>query len=67
MIEDITGRPVKSRYIEENRAGDHICYYSDMRKMKLHFPTWQITRSLRDIFSEIAHSRERRLAHRTAQ
>src|SRR5262245_41303756 len=40
MIEEVTGRPMKWRYIEENRVGDHICYYSDLRKIKSHFPAW---------------------------
>ena len=29
----------------ENRIGDHICYYSDLRKMKTHYPDWGITKS----------------------
>ena len=33
-------RPSRSatRYVEENRIGDHICYYSDLRKMRAHYP-----------------------------
>ena len=38
MAEAVTGRPMKWRYVEENRIGDHICYYSDLRKMKAHYP-----------------------------
>lgn len=33
-------------YDEQNRKGDHICYYSDLRKMKAHYPGWDITISL---------------------
>jgi CDP-paratose 2-epimerase len=62
LVEEITGRPMKWRYLQEHRAGDHICYYSDLRKMKAHFPGWQITKSLRDIFREIANSWEQRIA-----
>ena len=25
-------------YVDQNRIGDHICYYSDLRKMKEHYP-----------------------------
>ena len=25
-------------YVEQNRAGDHICYYRDLRKMRAHYP-----------------------------
>jgi CDP-paratose 2-epimerase len=55
-VEGATGRPMNWRYIEENRIGDHICYYSDLRKMKSHYPAWGITKSLDDIFREIAQS-----------
>ena len=54
--EDITGRPMQWRYVDENRIGDHICYYSDLRKMKAHYPAWDITRPLPAIFQEIAGS-----------
>src|SRR3954452_16192291 len=62
-IEAITGKPMQSRYVEENRIGDHICYYSDLRKMQAHYPKWGITKSLDDIFGEIAESWLARLAH----
>ena len=56
MVEDLTGRPQRFTYVDENRIGDHICYYSDLRKMQQHFPQWKITRSLRDVFQEIVES-----------
>jgi CDP-paratose 2-epimerase len=40
-------------YVDQNRAGDHICYISDLSKMKAHYPSWDITKSLDDVFSEI--------------
>jgi CDP-paratose 2-epimerase len=43
MSERITARPMQWRYLEENRIGDHICYYSDLRKMKAHYPAWDIS------------------------
>jgi CDP-paratose 2-epimerase len=54
MIEGITGEEMRARYVDENRIGDHICYYSDLRKMKAHYPRWSVTRDLPHIFSEIA-------------
>jgi CDP-paratose 2-epimerase len=56
MIEQITGKPQKYVYVDENRIGDHICYYSDLRKMQLHFPGWLITKRLTNIFEESAES-----------
>ena len=61
IVEELTGRPQKYTYVDQNRAGDHICYYSDLRKMKAHFPGWQITRRLQDIFREIVDAWQARL------
>ena len=61
MTEQITGRAMNYRYVDENRIGDHICYYSDLRKMKAHYPAWDISKSLPRIFEEIAaHWMQRR-------
>jgi CDP-paratose 2-epimerase len=61
-IEGITGKPMRYRYSDENRIGDHICYISDLRKMTSHFPNWGITKDLQTTFEEIAESWEKRLA-----
>ena len=60
--ESVTGKPMRWRYVDENRIGDHICYYSDLRKMRSHYPAWDVTRQLDDIFEEIAGSWIARLA-----
>ncbi|MDP7039107.1 MAG: NAD-dependent epimerase/dehydratase family protein [Myxococcota bacterium] len=54
--EDVTGKAMNYTYSGQNREGDHICYYSDLRKMEAHYPKWGITKTLDDIFSEIADS-----------
>jgi CDP-paratose 2-epimerase len=51
------------RYVDQNRVGDHICYYSDLRKMKSHYPAWDITASLGAIFEEIGEAWMERLAN----
>jgi len=56
MVEQITGKGQRYAYVEQNRAGDHICYYSDLSKLKSHFPSWGITKSLKVILQEIADS-----------
>lgn len=66
LAEKVTGRPMRWRYVDENRIGDHICYYSDLRKMRAHYPGWGITRPLGAIFSEIAESWTERLKIATA-
>jgi CDP-paratose 2-epimerase len=53
MIEAITGKKVKTVYNETNRIGDHICYISDLAKMRAHFPGWDITIPLPTIIEQI--------------
>jgi CDP-paratose 2-epimerase len=61
MAADVTGKNMRWQYVDENRIGDHICYYSDLRKMQAHYPNWGITKTLPMIFEEIADSWARRL------
>lgn len=62
LVESFTGRKQRHRYLDEARVGDHICYYSDLRKMTSHYPGWQITRTLPDTIREIAETWQTRLA-----
>jgi CDP-paratose 2-epimerase len=52
-IENITGIRFEKTYRDEPRTGDHICYYTDLRKLKRFYPKWKITRSLDQIIAEI--------------
>jgi CDP-paratose 2-epimerase len=56
MVEEFTGKAQLYTYLDQNRIGDHICYYSDLRKMKAHYPGWGITRRLPDVIKEIVDS-----------
>lgn len=60
-VEAISGKPMVYEYIDQNRAGDHICYISDLSKMKLHYPNWSITKSLESTLEEIVESWLRRI------
>jgi CDP-paratose 2-epimerase len=40
-------------YVGQNRAGDHICYISDLSKMKSHYRGWNVSKSLDNILSSI--------------
>ena len=53
MCEAISGKRLKTRYMESNRIGDHIWWISDVSKFKGHFPAWDLTRSIADILEEI--------------
>jgi CDP-paratose 2-epimerase len=60
LAESFTGRKQVYTYLDQNRTGDHICYYSDLRKIKAHFPKWDITQSLGETVRQIADSWGRR-------
>jgi CDP-paratose 2-epimerase len=62
MVESVTGRPQVSTYVDEARRGDHICYYSDLRKMKAHFPDWHVTTSLTQTLREIVETWHARMS-----
>ena len=53
MLEHRLGREVRREYDAQNRTGDHICYISDLAKLKAHYPGWKITRSLDQIMDEV--------------
>ena len=49
----LSGRKMVYEYVDQNRAGDHICYISDLTKMRTHYPSWDISKTLDHIFEEI--------------
>jgi CDP-paratose 2-epimerase len=56
IAEEVSGRQMRYEYVAENRIGDHICYYSDLSRMKAHYPGWRVTRSVKDTIVEIHSS-----------
>ena len=62
IAEKYTGKAQMFAYDSENRIGDHICYYSDLRKMKTHYPKWGITKSLERTIEEIVEAWKERAA-----
>jgi CDP-paratose 2-epimerase len=60
--EALTGRPMRWVYDQQNRSGDHICYYSDLRKMRAHYPKWDISISLQDCLAGIVSAWRERMA-----
>ncbi|MBW1742223.1 MAG: NAD-dependent epimerase/dehydratase family protein [Deltaproteobacteria bacterium] len=61
MVESFTGKEQVYTYIDQNRIGDHICYYSDLRKMKRHYPTWVITKTLEETVEAIVNAWQDRI------
>jgi CDP-paratose 2-epimerase len=52
---------MRYEYVDKNREGDHICYISDLSKMRQHYPSWGVTRTLPLIFEEICVAWSKRL------
>ena len=52
-IESISGIKMKYKYSDISRIGDHICYYSNLDKIKNDFPKWEITKNLDKIFKDV--------------
>src|SRR5215203_2373953 len=61
LAEKWSGQPMQYRYVEQNRIGDHICYYSDLRKMRAHYPGWDITVSLEETIAQIVEAWQQKL------
>ena len=55
MIESLTGNKMVYDYEPKERIGDHICYYSDLTKIKKDYPNWEISKSLINIFEDVYH------------
>jgi len=55
-IETILGEKMTWSYDETNRTGDHICYISDLRKLKDHYPEWDVGIKLDDMIQEMVKS-----------
>ncbi len=53
----ILGRPVRSRYEETPRIGDHIWYVSSNAKFQSHYPGWKIRHTIDDILVSLCRAR----------
>jgi len=60
ICEAHSGVSQKHEYLEDNRIGDHICYYSDLTKIKSHYPTFFLRHSLSDTIKQIVEAHKRR-------
>lgn len=65
-VSDRTGIPMKHEYTDEHRSGDHICYYSDLSRIRADYPAWDITVDLEETLDQIVEGWKERLhAERT--
>jgi CDP-paratose 2-epimerase len=54
-FEELVEKTLQMEYVDAARVGDHICYISDLRRLKADYPGWEITRPLTSILTELAH------------
>lgn len=59
------GYTLQHDYEDVNRVGDHICYISDLGKLRRHFPAWKLEYDLDRILAEAVSGIAERLAHRS--
>jgi CDP-paratose 2-epimerase len=51
------GYHLQHSYQEQNRTGDHICYISDLTKVRQHYPDWKLEYGLPQIIEEIVRAK----------
>ena len=57
----LLGRKLETEYVDENRVGDHICYISDLTRLRADYPEWDVTISLDEILQQLAAAVTHRL------
>lgn len=53
-LEELLGLPFRYEYVEEARRGDHICYISDLGRLRSDYPSWEVTISVEEILQQLA-------------
>jgi CDP-paratose 2-epimerase len=53
LCENITGKELRTRYVGENRRGDHIWWISDLMHFERHYPNWKLQYDVPRILREI--------------
>jgi CDP-paratose 2-epimerase len=52
-LEAMCDRSLDWEYVPENRSGDHICYISNLSKVRADYPGWDITDSIDSVLQDI--------------
>jgi CDP-paratose 2-epimerase len=63
ICEKISGNKMNYSYTEDNRAGDHIWWISDVSKFKSHYTSWNWEYGVEDILVEIYEALISRTVH----
>jgi len=55
-VEQLTGKAMRYRLVDQARIGDHIWWVSDVRKFQAHYPAWCYEYDLTRILSELVEA-----------
>jgi CDP-paratose 2-epimerase len=53
-LEELIGKKLDVEYVDQSRTGDHICYISDLRRIRADYPEWDVRVSIDRILAELA-------------
>ena len=60
ICEEYSGKKQNYEYLDKNRIGDHICYYSNLSKIMSHYPNFSINHSLKHTIMQIIDAHKHR-------
>lgn len=52
-LESLCNKKLDWEYVAENRSGDHVCYITDLTKVKADYPGWDVDISIDSILEDI--------------
>jgi CDP-paratose 2-epimerase len=55
-LEELSNRKLERTYVDEPRLGDHICYISNLGRLRSDFPEWEVTISLDEILRQLTET-----------
>jgi CDP-paratose 2-epimerase len=53
-FEELYGRRLQWEYVEEPRIGDHVCYISDLSRLRADYPEWDVSVTLDEVVESFA-------------
>lgn len=59
-MEEASGNTMNYTMSDQARMGDHIVYYSDLSRLKKHYPSWDISIGIDQIIAEIIEAWQQR-------
>jgi CDP-paratose 2-epimerase len=55
-FEELFGTSLATEYVEQPRAGDHICYITNLGRFRSDYPEWEVSVPLEEILSELTRA-----------